>query len=59
MNDTTLDPRSADALTQYLLVHEAEISIDENDFGTLYPVFKHIFRREPQLEASPWLKRIS
>ena len=35
-------------LERYLLVHECEIAIDENDFGALFRVFKALIGREPE-----------
>ena len=35
-------------LERYLLVHECEIAIDENDFGSLFRVFKVLIGRDPE-----------
>jgi len=51
MNDTTLDPRSAALLTSYLLAHEDDIYLGENDFDTLRHLFRHVFGRAPDLST--------
>jgi hypothetical protein len=51
MNDTTLDPASARALTEYLKFHEDDIAHCINDFGCLDGLFKHVFLHPPRKAA--------
>jgi len=38
------------ALKKFLLARESDIFIETEDFGTLKPIFKEIFGRDPKKE---------
>jgi len=46
----TIDIAVLADIKDYLLVHEYDIAIDENDFGTLENAFKAIAGRNPKEE---------